>query len=126
MRCASPIFFLLPMVPCASSPITRVSLAFRARLRANSEAVKTRTCHPSQDAGQNAKENSGPLGTNRKRKPLLYSLTKTEYSSNNATAATFSQTLVSVIGYIRSQDRVILPIPDCCLVPLKKYITFSL
>ena len=53
-------------------------------------------------------------------------LQKTKYSSNNATVATFSQTLVSVIGYIRTQDRVILPILDCCLVPLKIYITFSL
>ena len=31
-------------------------------------------------------------------------LQKKEYSSKNATAATFLQTLVSVIGYIRTQD----------------------
>lgn len=96
VRCASPIIFLLPMLPCASLPITRVSLAFRARLCANNEVAKTRTLilgHPSQHARRNAKEDSGPLGTNRKQKPLLYSLTKTEYTSKNATADTFSQTL---------------------------------
>ena len=38
--------------------------------------------HPSQHAVRNAQENS------RKRKSLLYSLTKTEYTSKNATAAT--------------------------------------
>ena len=43
--------------------------------------------HPLKHAGRNAKENS------RNRKPLLYSLTKTEYTSKNATADTFSQTL---------------------------------
>ena len=97
------------------SRVTRVS---RTPLCEQRSSIKTRTLivgHPSQDAGRNAKENSGLLGTNRKRKPLLYSLTKTKYSSNNATVATFSQTLVSVIGYIRTQDRVLLPILDCCI-----------
>ena len=32
------LFFLLPMVPCALSPVTRVSLSFRARLRAKNQA----------------------------------------------------------------------------------------
>ena len=31
-------FFLLPMVPCASSPVTLASLAFRARFCAKNEA----------------------------------------------------------------------------------------
>ena len=35
---ASPLIFLLPMVPCASLPITRVSLAFRTRLYEKNEA----------------------------------------------------------------------------------------
>ena len=69
-----------------------------------------------------------PPGDKQKTKAIaiLHSLTKTKYSSNNATVATFSQTLISVIGYIRTQDRVLLPILDCCLVPLKKYSTFGL
>lgn len=102
VRCASPIIFLFPMVPCASSPITCLSLAFPARLCAKKEAVKTRTLivgHPSQHARRKRKEilpPPPPPGTNRKRKPLPYSLTKTEYTSKNATAATFSQTLVSI------------------------------
>ena len=78
VRCASPIIFLLPMVPCGSSAVTRVSLAFRARLCAKNEPATTQTLivgHPSQHGGRNAKGNS------RKRKPLLYSLTKTEYTS---------------------------------------------
>ena len=34
---SSPLIFLIPMVPCVSSPVTRVSLAFRARLCAERE-----------------------------------------------------------------------------------------
>ena len=59
VRCASPIIFLFPMVPCASSPITCLSLAFPARLCAKKEAVKTRTLivgHPSQHARRKRKE----------------------------------------------------------------------
>ena len=90
VRCASPIIFLLPMVPCTSSAVTRVSLAFRARLCAKNEPATTQTLivgHSLKHAERNAKENS------RNRKPLLYSLTKTENTSKNATADTFSQTL---------------------------------
>ena len=78
--------------------------------------------HPLKHAGRNAKENS------RNRKPLLYSLTKTEYTSKNATAATSHKPQSrSVVDYNRTQDRVNLPILDCCLGSLKKiYITFSL
>ena len=57
---------------------------------AKNEPATTQTLtvgHPLKHAGLNAKENS------RNRKPLLYSLTKTEYTSKNATADTFSQTL---------------------------------
>ena len=36
----APPIFLLPMVPCASSTVTRVSLAFRARLSAKNEALE--------------------------------------------------------------------------------------
>lgn len=39
-RRASPLIFLLPMVSCASSLVTRVPLAFRARLCAKNEAPK--------------------------------------------------------------------------------------
>ena len=34
----SPLIFVLPMVPCASSPVTRMSLAFRNRLYVKIEA----------------------------------------------------------------------------------------
>ena len=73
VRCASPIVFLLPMLPCTSSAVTRVSLAFRARLCAKNEPATTQKLtvgHPLKHAGLNSKENS------RNRKPLLYSLTK--------------------------------------------------
>ena len=34
----SPLIFVLPMVPCASSPVTRMSFAFRNRLYVKNEA----------------------------------------------------------------------------------------
>ena len=46
---ASPIICLLPMVPCASSPVTRVSFAFRPRLCAKKVAPEqgaaSKNCH---------------------------------------------------------------------------------
>ena len=101
------------------SRFTRVSRSpLRKKRTSNNANIDCRSPFPTCRAER--EENS------RKQKPLLYCLTTTEYTSKNATAATSHKPQSRlVVDYNRTQDKVILPILNCCLVPLK-YIYISL
>ena len=95
------------------SRFTRVSRSpLRKKRTSNNANIDCRSPFPTCRAER--EENS------RKQKPLLYCLTTTEYTSKNVTAATSHKPQSRlVVDYNRTQDKVILPILDCCLVPLK-------
>ena len=75
--------------------------------------------------GETRKKILPPPGDEENESHYYTLLQKKEYSSKNATATTFLQTLVSVIGYIRTQDS---DFANSGLLPCsrKKNITFSL